>query len=228
MRNHIVVIEDEKQIAQFIADSLAVEGFDVYTAQSGKVGLIECGTRKPDLVILDLGLPDIDGVEVIGKLRGWSAIPIIVLSARSMEASKVAALDAGADDYLTKPFSVAELLARVRAHLRRYLIAPDRPDGMIRFGDVEVNLEARRILKAGQEVRLTPIEFRLLTALVRHAGKVVTHRQLLGEVWGPNHTEHGHYLRIYMGHLRQKLEDDPAQPHYILTEVGIGYRFIRD
>ena len=221
----IVVIEDEAQIRQFVQTSLASQGFEVLEADTGEQGLIECTRHKPDLVIADLGLPDIDGVEVIRKLRGWSTAPVIVLSARTQEVHKIAALDAGADDYLTKPFSTGELFARVRAHLRRYTQAPNRPDSEIRFGEVVVDLTAHKVSRAGDEVRLTPIEFRLLAALIRNAGKMVTHRQLLAEVWGPSYVEHAHYLRIYMGHLRQKLEADPAQPKHIVTEVGLGYRF---
>lgn len=225
MNKTIVVIEDEQQISQFISSSLAKAGFHAFAADSGQAGLTEAGTRKPDLILLDLGLPDIDGLQVIARLRAWSAVPIIVLSARSMEASKVAALDAGADDYLTKPFSVTELLARVRANLRRYVIAPGRPSSLVHFGEVDVDLEARSVKRAGVEIKLTPIEYRLLAELLRNAGRVVTHHHLLAAVWGPSFVEHAHYLRVYMGHLRQKLELDPTQPRHILTEVGVGYRF---
>ncbi len=225
MPKTVVLIEDEKQIRQFIASALDGQGFAVFEAATGKAGLVECGTRKPDLVMVDLGLPDLDGVEVIRQLRTWSAVPVIVLSARAMEESKVAALDAGADDYLTKPFSVVELFARLRAHLRRYDIAPDRPETTVRFGELEVDLDNRRVSRGSEQLRLTPIEFRMLAVLIRNAGKVMTHRQLLSQVWGPGYVEHGHYLRIHMGHLRRKIEDDPAQPRFILTEVGVGYRF---
>lgn len=225
MNKTIVVIEDEQQISQFICSSLTREGFQVFAAASGQAGLTEAGTRKPDLILLDLGLPDIDGIQVIAKLRTWSAVPIIVLSARTMEGSKVSALDAGADDYLTKPFSVTELLARVRANLRRYVIAPGRPSSLVHFGDVEVDLETRTVKRASADVKLTPIEYRLLAELIRNAGRVVTHHHLLAAVWGPSFVEHAHYLRVYMGHLRQKLEFDPTQPRHILTEVGVGYRF---
>jgi len=228
MPKTVVLVEDEKQIRQFIAQALEAEGFVVHEAATGQAGLVECGNRKPDLVMVDLGLPDMDGVQVIGKLRGWSAVPVIVLSARTMEESKVSALDAGADDYLTKPFSVAELLARVRAHMRRYDIAPDRPGTTVRFGEIEVDLENRKVNRAGDPLHLTPIEFRMLAVLLRSPGKVLTHRQLLSQVWGPGYVEHGHYLRIHMGHLRRKIEDDPTQPRFILTEVGVGYRFEPD
>jgi two-component system KDP operon response regulator KdpE len=221
-----VVIEDEPQIRRFVRASLEAEGWQVHEADSMRRGLIEAGTRKPDLLVLDLGLPDGDGLEVIHDLRGWSSVPIIVLSARADEADKVAALDAGADDYLTKPFGVAELLARVRANLRRPRQAPGAPEGgaPFRFGQVEVDLRARLVRRGGAQVHLTPIEYRLLSVLVANAGRVLTHRQLLREVWGPAYSEQSHYLRIYMGHLRHKLEVDPAQPRHLLTETAVGYR----
>ncbi|WP_312838270.1 two-component system response regulator KdpE, partial [Pantoea piersonii] len=187
-------------------------------------GLIVAATRKPDLVILDLGLPDGDGRDFIRDLRQWSAVPIIVLSARVDEQDKIDALDVGADDYLTKPFGIGELLARVRVALRRH--PGQQPEPVIRFSDVSVDLAARRVLRAGQEIHLTPIEFRLLGILLNNIGKVLTQRQLLSQVWGPNAVEHSHYLRIYMAHLRQKLEADPTQPKHLLTETGIGYRFM--
>lgn len=223
----IVVIEDEKQIRRFVRASLEAEGMIVHEAEGGRQGLIEAATRKPDLIIVDLGLPDVEGLEVIRELRGWSGQPVIVLSARSEEREKVAALDAGADDYLTKPFGVSELLARIRAQLRRH----NRLAGMLelneqmfQFGDISLDLARRRVMRGGEVVHLTPIEYRLLVTLVRHAGRVLTHRQLLKEVWGPSRIESNHYLRIYMAHLRQKLEADPAQPQHILTETGVGYR----
>ncbi len=226
-----VVIEDEPQIRRFVRLALEAEGWQVHEADGAKRGLIEAGTRKPDVLVLDLGLPDGDGIEVIRDVRGWSAVPIIVLSARADETDKIAALDAGADDYLTKPFGVGELLARVRANLRRPRAAtgdgsaaPDDP--VFHFGDVEVDRTARLVRRAGVEVHLTPIEYRLLTVLVANAGRVLTHRQLLREVWGPAHTEQSHYLRIYMGHLRQKLEVEPAQPRHLLTETAVGYRLV--
>ena len=228
----VVVIEDEPQIRRFVRSALEAEGWQVHEADTAKKGLTEAGTRKPDLLVLDLGLPDGDGLDVIRDVRGWSAVPIIVLSARSDEADKIAALDAGADDYLTKPFGVGELLARVRANLRRPRAAaadgttPQEADPVFRFGDVEVDRHARIVRRAGAEVHLTPIEYRLLNVLVANAGRVLTHRQLLREVWGPSHADQSHYLRIYMGHLRQKLELDAAQPRHLLTETAVGYRLL--
>jgi two-component system KDP operon response regulator KdpE len=222
-----VVIEDEPQIRRFVRAALEGEGWQVFEADTAQRGLVEAGTRKPDLLVLDLGLPDGDGLDVIRDVRGWSAVPIVVLSARADEADKIAALDAGADDYLTKPFGVGELLARVRANLRRPRAAgadgaPEEP--LFSFGDVVVDRQARLVRRGGVEVHLTPIEYRLLTVLMTHAGRVLTHRQLLREVWGPAHAGQNHYLRIYMGHLRQKLEADPAQPKHLLTETAVGYR----
>lgn len=222
-----LLIEDEPQIRRFVRMALEAEGWLVEEAETLRRGLIDCGTRKPNLLILDLGLPDGDGVAFILDVRKWSSVPIIVLSARTKEADKVSALDAGADDYLTKPFGVAELLARVRATIRR-----QRPpecassDGVVRFGEVAVDLAARLVTKAKQIVHLTPTEYRLLSVLVANAGKVVTNPQLLRDVWGPSHAQDGHYLRIYMGHLRQKLEDDPTQPVFLITETAVGYRLL--
>ena len=227
-----IVIEDEPQIRRFVRAALEAEGWQVHEADTLQRGLSEAGTRKPDLLVLDLGLPDGDGLDLIRDLRGWSGVPIIVLSARSDESDKIAALDAGADDYLTKPFGVGELLARVRANVRRPRAAsPDGAvaggaDALFRFGDVEVDRTARLVRRSGVEVHLTPIEYRLLLVLVTHVGRVLTHRQLLREVWGPSHSEQSHYLRIYMGHLRQKLEADPAQPRHLLTETAVGYRLV--
>jgi two-component system, OmpR family, KDP operon response regulator KdpE len=221
-----LLVEDEPQIRRFVRSALENEGWQIFEAETMQRGLIDAGTRKPDLIILDLGLPDGDGVEFIAEVRKWSAVSIIVLSARVHEQDKVVALDAGADDYLTKPFGVAELLARVRAAKRRQYQSSVNVHGFIQFGDVKVDLKARLVTKANQVVHLTPTEYRLLTALVTSAGRVVTTPQLLRQVWGPSHTESGHYLRIYMGHLRQKLEDDPAQPKYLLTETGVGYRLL--
>lgn len=194
-------------------------------AETLQRGLLEAATRKPDLIILDLGLPDGDGIEFIRDLRQWSAVPVIVLSARSEESDKIAALDAGADDYLSKPFGIGELQARLRVALRRHS-ATAAPDPLVKFSDVTVDLAARVIHRGEEEVHLTPIEFRLLAVLLNNAGKVLTQRQLLNQVWGPNAVEHSHYLRIYMGHLRQKLEQDPARPRHFITETGIGYRFM--
>ncbi|MGA2552386.1 MAG: two-component system response regulator KdpE [Burkholderiaceae bacterium] len=219
-----VLVEDEHQIRRFVRTSLETEGWNVFEAETLKSGLIEAGTRKPDLVILDLGLPDGDGVDLITDVRGWSSVPIIVLSARSDELQKIRALDAGADDYLTKPFGVGELLARVRAALRRRNARFDEKGSVFSFGDVSIDLSARIVTRKGQQVHLTPIEYRLLSVLITNVGKVLTHRQLLREVWGPSHVESSHYLRVYMGHLRSKLEDDPARPRYLLTETAVGYR----
>lgn len=224
---NIVLIEDEQQIRRFVTAALEIESFQVFSAETGKQGLIEIGTRKPDAVILDLGLPDIDGLEVIREVRTWSNIPIIVLSARTQEAEKVAALDAGADDFLSKPFGTSELLARVRAQLRRRsMLNETSSEGVYAFGDISIDFQKRLISKAGAPVHLTPIEFRLFTELVKNAGRVVTQRQLMKEVWGPAYVDNEHYLRIYMSHLRQKLENDPAQPEHLITEIGVGFRFI--
>jgi two-component system, OmpR family, KDP operon response regulator KdpE len=225
-QNAAVIIEDEPQIRRFVRASLEAEGWLVHEAESMRQGLIEVGTRRPDLVVLDLGLPDGDGVELIRDLRSWSKVPIIVLSARTGETEKVEALDAGADDYLTKPFGVPEFMARVRANLRRQQPTPESGNALIRFDDVEVDLPSRIVRKAGKLVHLTPIEFRLLSVLIGNAGRVLTHRQVLREVWGPSHSESNHYLRVYVGHLRQKLETDPTQPRHLLTETGVGYRFL--
>jgi len=221
-----LLIEDEPQIRRFVRLALEEEGWHVQEAATMNRGLIEAGTRKPDLVILDLGLPDGDGIDLIADLRAWSPVPVIVLSARTDEEQKIRALDAGADDYLTKPFGVGELLARVRAMLRRRRAPSQEPGGVVRFGDVQVDQQARLVTRGGQAVRLTPTEFRLLSVLVNNAGRVVTAPQLLREVWGPSNAENGHYVRIYMGHLRQKLEHDPAQPVHLLTETGVGYRLL--
>lgn len=220
----VLIVEDEKEIRRFVRLALENEDLKVFDADTLQRGLIEAATRKPDLVILDLGLPDGDGTDFIRDLRQWSAIPVIVLSARSDEQDKIAALDAGADDYLTKPFGIGELLARVRVALRRH--SGQQPDARIHFADVSVDFAARRVQRSGSEIHLTPIEFRLLSILLNNAGKVLTQRQLLSQVWGPNAVEHSHYLRIYMGHLRQKLEANPTQPAHLLTETGIGYRFM--
>ncbi|WP_315316735.1 two-component system response regulator KdpE [Pantoea vagans] len=220
----VLIVEDEKEIRRFVRLALESEDLKVFDADTLQRGLIEAATRKPDLVILDLGLPDGDGTDFIRDLRQWSAIPVIVLSARSDEQDKIAALDAGADDYLTKPFGIGELLARVRVALRRH--GGQQPDARIQFADVSVDFAARRVQRGGSEIHLTPIEFRLLSILLNNAGKVLTQRQLLSQVWGPNAVEHSHYLRIYMGHLRQKLEVNPTQPVHLLTETGIGYRFM--
>jgi two-component system KDP operon response regulator KdpE len=222
----ILVIEDDAEIRGVIHGALESAGYRVAEAESCTRGLIEAGTRKPDLVVLDLGLPDRDGIEFIREMRAWSAKPILVLSARSDEAQKVAALDEGADDYLAKPFGVAELLARIRAGLRRAFRPSDSDQSRVTFGDVTVDLVNRQVSRAGVRVRLTAVEFRLLATLLAHSGRIVTHRQLLREVWGPAYVERGHYVRVYMGHLRQKLEAVPARPRYLVTEIGVGYRFM--
>lgn len=222
----VIVIEDEPKIRRFVRMSLEAEGLQVFEADSLKRGLIEAGTRKPDMAVLDLGLPDGDGVDFIRDLRTWSDIPVIVLSARTSEADKVAALDAGADDYLTKPFGTAELMARVRAQLRRRARAGKEGGSVCEFGEIRVDLTRRTIERSGQPIHLTPIEYRLLTCLLASPDSVLTHRQLLRQVWGPTHAEDSHYVRVYMGHLRKKIEDDPSQPKHILTEAGIGYRFV--
>jgi two-component system, OmpR family, KDP operon response regulator KdpE len=219
----VLVVEDEQQIRRFVRTALEGEGCRVHECESARSALIDAGTRKPDLVILDLGLPDADGVAVIRDLRAWSQVPVLVLSARSEEREKIRALDSGADDYLTKPFGVGELLARVRALLRRRgRVEGDSP--VFEMGEMRVDLTRRVVERDGQPVHLTPIEYRLLSVLIANAGKVLTHRQLLKDVWGPAYVEHSHYLRIYMGQLRHKLERDPTRPRYLLTELGVGYR----
>ncbi|MCM8613424.1 two-component system response regulator KdpE [Accumulibacter sp.] len=222
----VLVVEDEPNIRRFIRMSLEAEGCQVYEADSMQRGLIAAGTRRPEMVVLDLGLPDGDGVDFIRDLRAWSDIPIIVLSARTTEADKVGALDSGADDYLTKPFGAAELLARVRAQLRRRSSATGSGSTVVEFGRMRVDLGKRLVERAGEPVHLTPIEYRLLAFLVTHPDSVLTHRQLLKAVWGPSHAEDSHYIRVYMGLLRKKIEDDPSQPRHIITEAGVGYRFV--
>jgi two-component system KDP operon response regulator KdpE len=225
IRPTVLIIEDDPPIRRFLRAALEGEGMVVHDAETGHRGLITAAARRPDLVILDLGLPDMEGLEVIRELRTWTRIPVLILSAHSREAEKVAALDAGADDYLTKPFGVPELLARLRAHLRRvHLAGGTNGGGGVRFGDVTVDLAKRQVTKGGEPLRLTPIEYRVLAALIHDMGKVLTHRQLLRDVWGPGHAEDSHYLRIYMAQLRRKLETDPANPRHLLTETGVGYR----
>lgn len=223
-----LLIEDEPQIRRFVRSALENEGWTVHETDRLQRGLIESGTRKPDLIILDLGLPDGDGLTFVREFRNWSSAPIIVLSARVTEQDKIDALDAGADDYLTKPFGTGELLARIRAAWRRRSQAPSNQSNVIRFGDVEIHLDQRQISRGGSIIHLTPTEYRLLSVLIRHANRVVTTPQLLKEVWGPTHVEHSHYVRVYMGHLRQKLEADPTQPVYLQTETAVGYRLVLD
>ena len=219
----VLLVEDDAEIRRLVRSALESEGHRVVEAASCERGLIDAGSRKPDLLILDLGLPDRDGTELLRELRAWSEVPVIVLSARSAEQEKVAALDLGADDFLSKPFGVPELLARVRVTLRRRVASTGA--ARLSFGNVEIDFSRRTVLRDGQAVHLTSTEFRLLCALVRHPGNVVTQKQLLREVWGPNAVEHAHYLRIYMGKLRHRLEEDPARPRYFITETGVGYRF---
>jgi two-component system KDP operon response regulator KdpE len=221
----VLVIEDEPQIRRFIRATLVNQHYRVHEATTAAEGLIEAGTRQPDIVIVDLGLPDLDGLEVITRLREWSQVPIIVVSARGQERDKVAALDAGADDYLSKPFGVGELLARMRVALRHAgQTAGEGVTSLFTHAGLEVDLLRRVVRVEGQEVHLTPIEYRLLTTLVKHAGRVLTRRQLLTEVWGAPYEDRGHYLHVYMGHLRRKIEVNPAQPRHLLTEPGVGYR----
>jgi len=221
----VLVVEDEPEIRRFLRTSLPAHGFRLVETVTGQEGLIEAKVRNPDLVLLDLGLPDIDGCEVIRQIRGWSAMPIVVLSARDQEETKVAALDLGADDYVTKPFGVNELLARMRTALRHVARVSDAGgETVFTLGELRIDLGRRQVFVSGKEIHLTPIEYKLLTTLVRHAGKVLTHRQLLKEVWGPLRVEEAHYLRVYMRQLRNKLEENPAQPRYLHTELGVGYR----
>ena len=222
----VLVVEDDPLIVRFVRQALESEGHQVFDTDTCKRGLIEAGTRRPDLLILDLGLPDGDGTDLLRDLRGWSRLPVIVLSARGSEADKIEALDAGADDYLVKPFSVGELLARVRAALRRRDSASPQAASVIAFGECEIDLVKRQVRRGGQHVHLTPVEYKLAAALISRESQVLTHRQLLREVWGPASIEHSHYLRIYLGHLRRKLEDDPARPLHFITETGVGYRFV--
>jgi len=221
----VVLIEDELQIRRFLRATLAGQGYRLFETATGADGLIEVASRQPDVVIVDLGLPDIDGLEVIRRIREWTAVPVIVLSARGQERDKVTALDAGADDYVSKPFGAGELLARIRVALRHTAGAShEGEDAAFKVGELEVDQLRRHVTMRGVEVKLTPIEYKLLTTLVHHAGKVVTHQQLLREVWGPSHDDQAHYVRVYMAHLRHKLEAEPARPRYLLTEPGVGYR----
>jgi len=224
----VLVVDDEPQLRRFLRASLPAQGYRIVEAATGEEALREAAARAPDLVLLDLGLPDLDGVEVTRRLREWSAAPIVVLSARDQEQDKIRALDAGADDYLTKPFGTGELLARMRVALRHAGRGAAADEPVIVIGGLQVDLAARRVAVEAREIRLTRTEYRLLALLARHAGKVLTHRQLLKEVWGPGAVDQTHYLRVYMGQLRHKIEADPAQPRYFLTETGVGYRLAAD
>ena len=220
--NTALVIDDEPQIRRLLRVTLEANGYTVFDAVNGNDGIVQAAQCRPDIILLDLGLPDLDGVEVLKRIREWSRVPVIVLSVRDREDDKIAALDAGADDFVTKPFSSGELLARLRTTLRRS--QPQSAEAIFRSGNFEVDLAARIVRKNGVEVKLTPTEYSLLRLLVRNAGKVVTHRQILKEVWGPTYAEQTHYLRVYMAHLREKLESDPSRPELLLTEPGVGYR----
>lgn len=222
----ILLIEDEPEIRRFLRNILPHQGYRLYEAVSGADGIAQAQARNPDLILVDLGLPDMDGLDVIRTLRHWSRMPIIVLSARGQEQAKVTALDEGADDYITKPFGVDELLARLRTALRHAAKPPGElgAEGVFTSGELTIDLIRRRVSVGGTEIHLTPIEYKLLTTLAKHAGMVVTHRQLLKDVWGPLHVEESQYLRVYMRQLRHKIERDPARPRYLLTELGVGYR----
>jgi len=223
-RSTALVIDDEPQIRRLLRVTLEANGYRVFDAATGQDGLVEAAQRKPDVILLDLGLPDLDGVQVLKRIREWSCAPVIILSVRDQEEEKVAALDSGADDYVTKPFNSAELLARLRAALRH--AQPQGADAIFRAGNLEVDLSKRLVFKNGAEVKLTPIEYSLLRLLVTHAGKVLTHRQLLTEVWGEKSVEQSHYLRVHFAHLREKLESNPSAPELILTEPAVGYRLV--
>jgi two-component system, OmpR family, KDP operon response regulator KdpE len=219
-----LIIDDEVQIRRLLRVTLEAGGYRVFEAATGQDGLVEAAQRHPDVVVLDLGLPDMDGAEVLKRLREWSQAPVLVLSVREGEDDKVSALDSGADDYMTKPFSTVELLARLRVARRH--AQPIADNSVFHTGRLEVDLAGRKVTVKGQEVKMTPTEYSLLRLLVRNAGKVVTHRQILKEVWGPNYAEQTHYLRVYMAHLREKIEADPGRPELLLTEPGVGYRLV--
>jgi two-component system KDP operon response regulator KdpE len=225
----VLLIEDEPQMRRFLRTALESNDYRLVEAGTAREGLAHAAARNPDVILLDLGLPDRDGLEVARELREWSGTPIIVISARGQEADKVKALDLGADDYLTKPFGVEELLARIRVSLRHAARPPGAvPEPIFESGELRVDLPNRRVWRAGEEVHLTPTEYKLLVTLVRHAGKVLTHRMLLKEVWGPNYVNQAHYVRVYLAQLRQKIEADPARPRLLLTEPGVGYRLRSD
>lgn len=218
----ILVVDDEKQIRRFLRTGLSVHGYEVIEAESGAEALREASTKSPDLVVLDLQLGDMDGLDVLQRIREWSWLPVLILSVRNREIEKVKALELGADDYITKPFGIAEFIARVNALLRRVPEAAAQP--VFSVGDLSIDIARRLVLLDGVEIKLSPKEYTLLQYLARHAGKVVTHDQMLREIWGDGHAEDAHYLRIFMRRLRQKVERDPTQPRYIVTEVGVGYR----
>jgi len=223
--SRVLVVDDDRPLARALAINLRAHGYEVFVAHDGRTALTEVARAHPAVVVLDLGLPDLDGIEVLAGIRGWSAVPVIVLSARSTSGEKVEALDAGADDYVTKPFGMDELLARVRAAVRRG--APPATDEIeqVVTADFTVDLGAHRVLRDGEPVRLTPTEWSLLELLVRHSGRLVPQKQMLTEVWGPVYESETHYLRVYLAQLRRKLEPDPAHPRYLITEPGVGYRF---
>jgi two-component system KDP operon response regulator KdpE len=221
----VLLIEDEPQMRKFLETAISGHDYRYAEASTAREGLAQAASRNPDVVLLDLGLPDADGIDVTRRLREWSSTPIIVISARGREQDKIAALDAGADDYLTKPFGVGELLARLRVAIRHTARSAGATETVYQAGGLRVDLDSRVVTVGGKEIHLTPIEFKLLVTLVRHAGKVLTHRFLLKEVWGPNVSEHTHYLRVYMTQLRHKIEADPARPQHLTTELGVGYRF---
>jgi two-component system KDP operon response regulator KdpE len=220
----ILLIEDESQMRRFLRVTLQSRGYDLIEAPTGQDGLTHMTTRNPDIVLLDLGLPDMDGLEVLGRIREWSQTPVIILSAREQEQDKIKALDTGADDYLTKPFGAGELLARIRVALRHKMTQAGPAEPVFVLDTLRVDLAARRVFLKETEIHLTPIEYRLLAYLVKNAGKVVTHKQLLKEVWGPAYADQSHYVRVYMGMLRHKLEDDPSRPRFFINEPGVGYR----
>ncbi len=225
----LLVVEDSSQMRRFLRTTLSASGYSVLEAETGAAALELAASYAPELVLLDLGLPDLDGLEVTKRIRTWSTIPIVVVSARGQEGDKVRALDAGADDYLTKPFGTRELLARIRVALRHAArVAADSLEPVVRAGELEVDLGHRRVTLGGEDVRLTPLEYKLLATLAKHPGRVLTHRMLLEEVWGPNAAEQNHYLRVYMGQLRRKVERNPARPRFLVTEPGVGYRFCDD
>jgi two-component system KDP operon response regulator KdpE len=228
-RPEILLIEDDREIRRFLSAMLIAEGCRLYEAVNGDDGLAQAAARNPDLILLDLGLPDRDGIQIIREVRKWSYMPIIVISVRNAERDKINALDAGADDYVTKPFMPGEVSARIRCAFRRVaMLSRNEVADAVRFGDIEVNSETRRVFVTGHEIHLTPNEYKLLLVLLRYAGSVVTHRQLLKEVWGPEHVEEAQYLRVFMRQLRTKLEKDPAHPRHLITEPGIGYRLLME